>query len=127
MPNYYALEVINGTTTYGLDLGSGGNAIQNYSTGQPSDAVTAGWYNASGNHFYIVNAGTNSYTITFVFKNTGYVSWTGAGTHLWDSVNAPTSNTFNSITMTKSNTSDWTTSAITVPPQSILGVGFHGQ
>jgi hypothetical protein len=127
MPNYYALELINGTTTNGLDLGSGGNATQNYASGQPSDTVTAGWYNSSGNHFYIVNAGTNSYTITFVFRNTGYVSWTGTGTHLWDSVNAPTSITNNSITMTKSNTSDWTTSAITVPPQSILGVGFRGQ
>jgi hypothetical protein len=127
MPNYYALELINGTLTDGLDLGSGGSATQNYSTGQPSDTVTAGWYNASGNHFYIVNSGTSSYTITFVFKNTGYVTWTGAGSHLWDSVNGPTFITDNSITMTKSNTSDWTTSGITLPPKSILGVGFHGQ
>jgi hypothetical protein len=127
MPNYYAFKLINGTLADGLDLGSGGNALQQYSSGQPSDTVTAGWYNGSGNHFFIVNPGANSYTITFVFKNTGYVSWTGAGTHLWDSVNGPTTITTNSITMTKSNASDWTASAITVPPYSILGVGFRGQ
>ena len=127
MPNYYAFKLINGTIADGLDLGSGGNAIRQYSRGQPSDTVTAGWYNESGNHFFIVNPGANSYTIRFVFKNTGYVSWTGAGTHLWDSVHRPTAITDKSITMTKSNTSDWTTSAITVPPYSILGVGFRGQ
>ncbi|SRR5579885_76825 len=127
MPTYNALVLINGTTTNGLDLGSGGYAVKQYSTGQPSDTVTAGWYNSSGNHFYIVNAGANTYSVEFVFKNTSYTSWTGAGTHLWDSVNNPTHIFSQSITMTKSNTSDWTTSAITLPPYSILGVGFDGQ
>jgi hypothetical protein len=127
MPNYHALELISGTTDNGLDLGSGGYAIKQYSSGQPSDTVTAGWYNNSGNHFYIVNAGTTTYTIQFVFKNTSYTSWTGAGTHLWDSINNPDHIFSQSITMTKSNTSDWTTSAITLPPQSILGIGFDGQ
>lgn len=128
MPNYYAFKLINGTLTDGLDLsGSGGYVVQQYATGQPSDTVPAGWYNSSGNHFYLVNAGPNPYTITFVFKNTSYVTWTGAGSHLWDSVNAPTTITNQSITMTKSNVSDWTTSAITLPPQSILGIGFRGQ
>jgi hypothetical protein len=119
------MSVLN--TTNGLDLGSGGYAVKQYSTGQPSDTVTAGWYNSSGNHFYIVNAGANTYSVEFVFKNTSYTSWTGAGTHLWDSVNNPTHIFSQSITMTKSNTSDWTTSAITLPPYSILGVGFDGQ
>jgi hypothetical protein len=65
--------------------------------------------------------------IQFVFKNTSYTSWTGAGMHLWDSVNNPNHIASQSITLTKSNTSDWTTSAITLPPMSILGIGFDGQ